>query len=379
LRDPPLILAIDDTPENLDILRMRLETRCYEIATAMDGEEALEKTRSLHPDLILLDIMMPKLDGIAVTRQIKADAALPFIPIVLLTAKSDAKDVVAGLDAGADEYLVKPLDHASLIARVRSMLRIKGLHDKVQEQAAELAAWNKELEERVAAQLGEIERIGRLKRFLAPQLAEMIVSSGTESILENHRRDIAVLFCDLRGYTAFAETREPEEVMALLREFHAAVGPLIHGLEGTLDRFTGDGLMVFFNDPLPCDDAAERAVRLALAIRDAVAMLAQRWRKRGQQIGVGIGIAQGYATLGQIGFEGRLDYTAIGTVANLAARLCAEAKDGEVLVTARVAAAAEGLAALSPMYEIAPKGFSRPIQIRNVIGLTASQPFVATR
>ena len=372
MRETPLILVVDDTPENIEIVSMRLEAQGYAVATAIDGEDALEKTRELAPDLILLDIMMPKLDGIAATRRLRADAALPFIPIILLTAKTDTKDVVAGLEAGANDYLTKPVDHASLVARVRAMLRIKALQDEVQAQAAALARWNKTLEERVAAQLAEIERIGRLKRFLAPQLAEMIVSSGDERILESHRRDIAVLFCDLRGYTAFAEAGEPEEVIALLREYHAALGPLIHAAEGTLDRFTGDGMMVFFNDPLPCPDPAARAVRLAVAMRVAVADLAQAWRRHGHFLGFGVGIAQGYATLGRIGFEGRIDYTAVGTVTNLAARLCAEAKDGQILISPRVAAAIEGIAEQAPVGDLSLKGLSRPIAVSNVVGLKNS-------
>jgi class 3 adenylate cyclase len=237
-----------------------------------------------------------------------------------------------------------------------------------------VSSWNKTLEARVAAQLGEIERLGRLKRFLAPQLAELIVSSGDERFLDSHRRDIAVLFCDLRGFTAFAETGEPEEVMASLRDYHEALGPLIHRFEGTLDRFTGDGLLVFFNDPLPCPDPAERAVRLAVAMRDAVAALAAGWRKQGQQLGFGIGIAQGFATLGRIGFEGRFEYSAIGTTINLAARLCAEAKDGEILVTARVAGSVGLFADLSAMGDIPLKGLSRPIPVSNVVGLKAEEP-----
>src|SRR5215472_2042630 len=368
MRDPPLILVVDDTPENLDIVCMRLESRGYQLATAVDGEDALEKTYALKPDLILLDIMMPKLDGIAVLQRLKADRDLPFIPIILLTAKADARDIVAGLEAGGDDYLTKPVDHAALLARVRSMLRIKSLHDQVEAQRAELALWNKTLEERVQAQLAEIERIGRLKRFLAPQLAQML-AGGDERILDSHRRDIAVLFCDLRGFTAFAETGEPEEVVALLQGYHELLGPLIHRAEATLERFTGDGLMLFFNDPLPCPDPAERAVRLALEMRDAVGALAQAWRRRGHQIGFGIGIAQGYATLGRIGFEGRIDYGAIGTVTNLAARLCSEAKDGEILVTSRVALAVEPFAELRRIGEVAFKGLSRPTEVSHVVGL----------
>jgi class 3 adenylate cyclase len=247
------------------------------------------------------------------------------------------------------------------------------LHDTVQEQArrledqaAELALWNKDLEARVQVQLGEIERMGMLKRFLAPQLAEMIVSRGEQHILETHRRDIVVVFCDLRGFTAFAETAEPEEVLDLLREYHEALGPLVTRSEGTLDHFSGDGIMVFFNDPLPCPDPAERAVAMAVAMREAVAALQAGWRRRGRQVGFGVGIAQGYATLGQIGFAERVDYTAIGTVCNLAARLCDAAADGQVLVSQRIAGAVEGSATLEEIGELALKGLSQAVAVYNI-------------
>ena len=375
MRDPPLILVVDDVPDNVDILQMRLEAQGYEVVTAGDGVEALEKIRALLPDLVLLDVMMPKLDGIETVKRLKADASLPFIPVILVTAKADASDVIAGLESGGDDYLTKPVDHAALSARVRAMLRIKALHDTVQDQAkrledqaAQLAMWNSTLEERVVAQLSEIERVGRLKRFLAPQLAEMIVSTGDEGILESHRRDIVVVFCDLRGYTSFAETGEPEEVWAVLREFHAAVGPLVTRFEGTLDHFSGDGLMVYFNDPLPCTDPADRAVRMAVAMREAVGEMMSGWRRRGFDLGFGIGVAQGYATLGRIGFEERVDYTAIGTVTNLAARLCGEARDGQILLSKRVATAVEGGVRLEEIGNLALKGLSQAVAVYNVAG-----------
>ena len=380
MREPPLILVVDDVPDNVDILQMRLESQGYEVATAGDGAEALAKTRALQPDLVLLDIMMPKIDGIEVVKRLKADPSLPFIPIILVTAKADASDVIAGLESGGDDYLTKPVDHAALSARVRAMLRIKSLHDTVQaqaqrleEQTAELGSWNKTLEERVAAQVDEIERIGRLKRFLAPQIAETIVSSGGDAMLESHRREIVVLFCDMRGFTAFSETAEPEDVMAVLREYHGVLGPLIHHYEGTLERYTGDGMIVIFNDPVPCPDPALRAVRLAVEMREAVSSLARSWTDRGYEIGFGVGIAQGYATLGQIGFEGRFDYTAMGTVTNLASRLCDEAKNGQILVTQRVAAVLGGLADIELLGNIELKGLSRLVAVLNVGGLTAAR------
>jgi class 3 adenylate cyclase len=378
MREPPLILAADDVADNLEILRMRLESQGYEVVTAGDGAEAIEKIQALVPDLVLLDVMMPKVDGIEALKKIKSDTSLPFIPVILVTARADAKDVIAGLESGGDDYLTKPVDHAALSARVRAMLRIKALHDTVaaqaqrlEQQAADLAALNQTLAERVAAQVEEIERIGRLKRFLAPQIADTLISSGGEAILEHHRRDIVVLFCDMRGFTAFSETAEPEDVMAVLGEYHAALGPLIHRYEGTLDRFAGDGLIVFFNDPVPCPDPALRALRLAVEMRDRVSSLARSWAARGHEIGFGVGIAQGYATLGRIGFAERSDYTAIGTVTNLAARLCDEAGDGQILVTRRVAAAIDdSFAEFEPLGDLALKGLSRPVPVLNVRGLT---------
>src|SRR5438552_1411948 len=373
MREPALILVVDDVADNVEILQLRLESQGYDVITAGDGEEALATVRDKLPDLVPLDIQMPKLDGIATVKQLKADKALPFIPVIMVTARADAKDVVAGLEAGGDDYLTKPVDQAALVARARAMLRIKALHDTVQEQArrledqaGELALWNKELETRVQAQLGEIERIGVFKRFLAPQLAEMIVARGEEGILDTHRRDIVIVFCDLRGFTAFAETGEPEEVRDLLREYHEALGPIVTRSEGTLDHFAGDGIMVFFNDPLPCPDPAERAVRMAIEMREALLELQAEWRKRGRAIGFGLGIAQGYATLGQIGFAERASYTAVGTVCNLASRLCAEAKDGQILVSQRIAAAAEGIARLEEIGDVALKGLSQAVAVYNV-------------
>ena len=369
MRTPPRILVVDDNPENREIFRARLASHGYEILTACDGEEGLATARAAGPDLILLDIMMPKVDGIEVCRQLRADPAFPFTPIIMVTARSDSKDIVAGLAAGGDEYLTKPVDQASLVARVKSMLRIKQLHDTVQAQAAELSRWNRELEGRVQEQVTQLERLGRLKRFFSPQLAEMIVAGGAEDPLKSHRREVTVIFLDLRGFTSFAETAEPEEVMAVLREYHAEMGRLILAHEGTLERFTGDGLMIFFNDPVAVPDPGERAVRMALAMRDRLAELTVRWRKLGYDLDCGMGIAQGYATIGAIGFEGRIDYGAIGTVTNLAARLCGEAKPGQILVPRRFLVTAEQLVEAEAVGELSLKGFLRPITAYNILRL----------
>ena len=368
----------DDNPANVDIFRARLSAHGYDIITAGDGEAALAHAKEALPDLIVLDIMMPKMNGIEACRALKADPALPFIPIILVTARSEPKDVVAGLEAGAEEYLSKPIDQTALIARIKSVLRIKDLHDQTVEQAArleaqakELAEMNRGLERRVSEQLEELERIGQLKRFFSPQLADLIVSTGQDELMAGHRREITVVFCDLRGFTAFSELAEPEEVMGVLREYHNAVGPLIFQFGATLEHFAGDGLMAIFNDPVPCPDPAARAVRMAVAIRDRVVGLVEQWRKRGFELGLGLGIATGYATLGQIGFEGRFHYGAIGTVLNIASRLCNEAESGQVLVSRRVAMEVEELAELIPLGEKTLKGLRRPVVTYSVERLLA--------
>ncbi len=377
MRTPPWILIVDDNPANVDILQARLAASGYQVFTAADGEAALAIAMEKQPDLILLDIMMPKMDGLEVCRRLKGDPSLPFMPIILVTAKADSGDIVAGLEAGGDEYLTKPVDQAALVARVKSMLRIKALHDTVQEQAArleaqatQLAEWNRTLEQRVTEQLAQIERVSRLKRFLSPHFADLIVSSGDEKLLESHRREITVVFCDLRGFTAFSESAEPEEVMGVLHDYHNAIGELIIRYEGTLDQFAGDGVMIFFNDPLPCPDPAACAVRMAIDMRERVGDLAQMWRKRGYELALGVGIAQGYATMGTIGFEGgRHDYGAIGMVTNLASRLCDEAAPWQILISQRVCAAVDDLVEAEPIGDLTLKGFSRPVAAYNVARL----------
>ena len=369
MRTRAQILIADDNADNIEIFRTRLAVHGYEVVTVTDGEQALAAARAKRPDLILLDIMMPKMDGITVCRLLKSDPTLPFTPIVMLTAKSGTQDIIAALDAGADEYLTKPVDHGALVARVKSMLRIKALTDTVQEQSAKLAEWNATLEKRVSEQLHQLESLSRLKRFFSPQLAEAILSGSAMDPLTTHRREVVVVFLDLRGFTAFAETSEPEEVMRVLKEYHAEMGRLILAHEGTLERFTGDGMMIFFNDPVVVPDPAERAVRMAVAMRDRVEEISARWRKRGNDLALGIGIAQGFATIGAIGFEGRIDYGAVGTVTNLSARLCGEAKGGQILTNQKTLSQVEHLVELLPVGELTLKGFSRPVEGHAILAL----------
>jgi adenylate cyclase len=367
------LLVVDDNEDNRYALTRRLAREGYtNVATAVDGRQALELLRSQSFDLVLLDIMMPNVNGYEVLETMKADDRLRHVPVVMISAVDEIDSIVRCIELGAEDYLPKPFNPTLLRARVGACLERKRLHDQVAAQAADLAAWNRSLEERVQQQLSEIERVSRLKRFLSPQVAELILSSGDERVLESHRRAITVLFCDLRGFTAFSETTEPEEVMSVLREYHAVLGGLIHKHGGTVERFAGDAIMVLFNDPLPCSDPNMRAVQMAVEMRDQVGALTSRWRKHGHELGFGIGIAHGYATLGRIGFEGRFDYGAVGTVVNLAARLCADAKDGQILIDAKVQAAIEGTAGTEPAGELQLKGFHRPVRAFNVSALRIS-------
>jgi adenylate cyclase len=360
------VLAVDDQPANLRLLEAVLTPRGYDVRTAGSGSEALDALAKDDVDLVLLDIVMPGMDGYQVVRAIRADQRIGFVPVVMITASGD-QERLAALEAGADDFVAKPFDKAELLARVASLARVKRYHDTVRRQAAELAGWNAELAERVHSQVEELDRLGRLRRFLSPQLAELVVDGGDDSFLRSHRREIVVVFCDLRGFTPFAEASEPEEVMEVLGTYHRALGELIHRYEGTLERFTGDGLMVFFNDPLPCPDAPARAVRMAVDMRERVRALARDWAADGHRLTLGIGVAQGYATLGQIGFEGRYDYAAIGSVTNLAARLCGEAEAWQVLVTRRVLAAAGDGPEARPLGDLQLRGFSRPFPVFDVL------------
>jgi class 3 adenylate cyclase len=360
------LLVVDDNEDNRYTLTQRLKRQGYtDVATAKDGREALDLLRTRPFDLVLLDIMMPELNGYQVLEQLKADEQLRHIPVIMISAVDELDSVIRCIELGAEDYLQKPFNPTLLRARVGACLEKKRLHD-------ELAEWTRTLEQRVREKVAEVERLGRLKRFFSPQLADLIVAGGADDPLRTHRREVTVVFLDLRGFTAFAETAEPEEVMGVLREYHAEMGRLILEHEGTLERFTGDGMMIFFNDPVPVVNPAERAIRMAVAMRDRVMKLSAGWRKRGYDLALGVGIAQGYATIGAIGFEGRWDYGAIGTVTNLAARLCGEAKGGQILVSPRVAGAAEELIDAEEVGTLALKGFLKPVPTFNVAGLRVS-------
>jgi adenylate cyclase len=371
------ILIVDDVAQNLRLLSDLLTARGYRTSTAATGEDALTRIAADPPDLVLLDVMMPGMNGYDVCRAIRADPACAVLPVVLVTALDPEQERVKGLNAGADDFLSKPINQAELMARVRSLLRVKTLYDEVQRQRAELQAWNATLEQRVQEAVQQLERVGQLKRFFSPQLAEAILAGGADDPLRSHRREITVVFLDLRGFTAFTETAEPEEVMAVLAQYHAAMGRLVIAHEGTLERFSGDGMMIFFNDPQPIADAPARALRMAVQMQAEMAALSGQWRRRGYDHHMGIGIAQGFATLGSIGFDARIDYGAIGTVTNLAARLCGEAGGGEILISQRVMGALQDGGpnaewSIEEAGELELKGFQRKVPAWRVA--VAEQP-----
>lgn len=367
-----VVLVVDDLEANRKLMDAVLSPRGFTVHATESGEDAVDWLAGQLPDIVLLDIQMPGMDGYETCRRIRADDRTAYLPVVMVTASGNEQKIRA-IEAGADDFVTKPFDQAELLARVRSLIRIKRYHDTIERQSAELAAWNRELEAKVQAQVAELERVGRLRRFLSPQVAGLVVESGDEAFLTSHRAEITAAYCDLRGFTPFAETAEPEEVMAVLRDYHEALGELVFRFEGTLEHFAGDGLLVFFNDPIPCPDAPERAVRMAVAMRGRVEQLAEGWRRRGHELGFGVGIAQGYATLGRVGFEGRYDYAAIGTVTNVSARLSGLAEAGQILITQRVAAGAGEVAVTRPLGPVELRGITKPVETHEVLGLDAAR------
>jgi class 3 adenylate cyclase len=371
----PALLVVDDNEDNRYVLSQQLNIQGYDnITIATNGHEALNNLRSKSFDLVLLDIMMPDLNGYEVLERMRSSPELRNIPVIMISAIGELDSVVRCIELGAEDYLPKPFEPTLLRARVRATLERKRLHDQVvaqaanlASQAAELATWNKTLEQRVADQLGEIERMGKLRRFLSPQVADLIVSLGMEEQLQSHRREITALFCDLRGFTRFSETSDPEDVMVLLRDYHAVIGQIVIKYGATLEHFAGDGVMMIFNAPVPIDKPQLQAVRMALEMRDAMGTFTQKWRRLGHDIGFGIGISHGFATLGTIGFEGRFDYAAVGTVSNIASRLCDEAKPGQILISPRVLMAVEDTMKVELVGELTLKGIQRPMTAYNVI------------
>jgi class 3 adenylate cyclase len=363
------ILVIDDMPRNAKLLEDLLTVKGYSVQTAASGKEGLQKIDEWKPDLILLDIMMPQMNGYEVCQRIRANPETEIIPVVLVTSLDPGEERIKGLEAGADDFLSKPVDPPALLARVRSLLRVKELYDMVQAQKAELTSWNATLEQRVQEQVKELESVGQLERFLSPQVAELILSGSGEGLLETQRREITVVFLDLRGFTSFAQESEPEEVMSVLHDYHAEMGRIIMAHNGTIEHFAGDGIMIIFNAPVKMDNPSEEAVRMTLDMRENMAGLREGWKKQGFDLDCGFGIARGYATIGMIGFEGRRDYSAIGTVTNLASRLCDQAEGGQIVICRKTLSSVEEIVETEPLEPLQLKGISKPVPAYSVKGL----------
>ena len=369
MTDKARVLVVDDTAANVRLLEQVLLLAGYEVVTASSGEEGLAKVVFAKPDIVLLDVVMPEMSGYEVCRALRANPATALLPVVMVTALDPDTERVKGIEAGADDFLSKPINQAELLARVKSLLRIRALHREVETQREQLAEWNARLEERVAEQTSQLERLARLRRFLSPRVADLIVAGQLDDPLATRRKEVTIMFVDLRGFTSFSENAAPEDVLAVLRQYHAAIGRLVDKHDGTIEHFAGDGVMLIFNDPQPLPDPAFSAVAMAVELRDAVQGLAQEWAKLGYNLGCGVGIAQGFATIGTIGFPGRQDYGVVGAVNNLAARLCSKAESGSVLVSKRVYARVESRVEAEPVEALALKGFQSPIPAYNVLSL----------
>jgi adenylate cyclase len=356
------ILVVDDQRSNAEMMAGVLKARGYSVYTALDGQQALEQVREIHPDLVVSDILMPGVDGYDLCRRLRSSPETALLPVILVTSLDAQGERIKGLEAGADDFLAKPVNWEELFARVRSLLRVKALQD-------ELKDVNAKLSERVREQVAQLERLSRLKRFFSKPVAEAIVAGG-EGLLEPHRREITAVFLDLRGFTAFTDRADPDEVMDLLRAYHATLGRTVDEYGGTLEHFAGDGVMIFFSDPLPIDRPAERAVRMALALQQAFTPISEAWAKLGHEVGLGIGIAQGEATLGVIGFEQRWEYAAIGNVPNLAARLCGAARAGEIILDAQTETAIAQMADTDPVGPLNLRGFAQPVAAFRLIAVS---------
>ena len=347
------ILVVDDQRANVEMMCGVLEARGYEVLRAFDGAQAMEQVLSASPDLVVADILMPGMDGYELCRRLRADPVTALLPIVLVTSLDAQEERIKGLEVGADDFLSKPVKWEELFARVRSLLRVKSLQDELKEL-------NARLETRVREQVAQLQRLSRLKRFFSRAVAEAIVAGG-EEMLKPHRREITAVFLDLRGFTAFTDRADPDEVLELLRAYHQTLGETVEHFGGTLEHFAGDGIMIFFSDPMPIDRPAERAVRMAVALQQAFTPISAAWAKLGHGVGLGIGIAQGEATLGVIGFEQRWEYAAIGNVPNLAARLCGAAQAGEIMLDAQTERDLAHMVETEPVGPLTLRGFQQPV------------------
>ncbi|MDD4736802.1 MAG: response regulator, partial [Kiritimatiellae bacterium] len=354
------VLIVDDEPKFAETIAACIQSFGYDILIAQNGSDALELARAHNPDLILTDVNMPGMNGLDLCRALRADERFLETPIIMITAAASEKEIAEGFQAGADDYVTKPIRLLELTARVRSMLRIRDARQALQQANDHLNNLNADLENRVRSQVEELQRVNRLRRFFSPQIVDAVLADSSRDRLQGHRGEVTVVFLDLRRFSPFAERHPPETVIHTIRRFHQTVGPVIFEHRGTLERFTGDGLMVFLGDPEPLPDHPARAVQLCRDIRTRTEPLIAEWRDQGFDLALGMGVATGIASLGLIGFEERLDYAAIGVVTNLAARICALAGDGEILLAESTRARLEPEMEVQPLGLVELKGFSEP-------------------
>jgi adenylate cyclase len=356
-----IALVVDDSRVNRLVLVRQLAALGVEALEAENGAEALDQLRATPAsiDLVLLDVVMPELDGYETLAAMKSDEAIRHIPVIMVSGIEELESVVRCIELGATDYLTKPINLSILRARINASLAAKRLRD------LELEYLERQAELMQTIQRQKME----LSRFLSPQVAQLVSSTDGEQLLAGHRREITAVFCDLRGFTSFAAQADPEELFGVLGEYHRMMGAAITEHAGTLEHFAGDGVMIFFNDPVPQEDHVERAVRMAIDMRTRFAVLSEGWHKRGYELGFGVGIATGYATLGRIGFEGRYDYGAIGNVVILASRLSSQAAENQILLSQRAHAMVERLVDVESVGDLTLKGFTRPVPASNVVGV----------
>ena len=356
------ILIVDDDPLTLDLLQQELTDEGYEVARATTGPEALAQTQSFLPHVMLLDHGLPGMDGVEVVKRLRQDERFRSLPVILVTGRGRQEDKVRGLDAGADDYVVKPFDHVELIARVRSMLRIREMHDALQE-------WGRTLDARVRQQVDEIASLARLKRFLPPQVAQAVLGRESESFLKGHRTEITIVCLRLTGFLEFTERAEPEDVVTLVRSFHTVMGDIVDAFEGTVERLSGEGITVIFNDPVALADHVDRGAQMAVEMRNRIRELRQAWQGQGHDLDAAVGLVAGYATLGEIGFEARKEYAAVGPTPQLAVLLCASAKPGQILTTKPMLTRIEDLVSAEPAGTVLPEGSAHPVPVFTLLSL----------
>ena len=364
------VLIVDDTPTNLALMVELLRPQ-YRTTVAINGERAIELALGAEPpDLVLLDIMMPGLNGYDVCRRIKAEPHTRDIPIIFLSAMGAVEDETLGLELGGVDYVTKPIRPAIVLARIHTHLALarqarerERMVERLEQQAADLSELNRTLEQRIADGVTQLERLGRLKRYFSPSVVELMLSGNAEDPLKSHRREVAAAFVDLRGFTAFTEMSDPEDVMLVINQYHDAMGALVMSYGGTLEHFAGDGMMIYFNDPIEIDNPALVAVNMAISMQARFADLERDWHRRGYALSMGIGDALGFVSIGAIGFEGRRDYGVIGNVTNLAARLCGEAHGGQVLVSQRVQGFVSDHVCCDFVGDMQLKGFRNPVAV----------------